>query len=1252
MPRDGIVRTCMDAPPPVVQVDGDAGRLIVIGASAGGIEALLAVLAALPADLSAPIVVAQHIDPLRESHLGEVLAARTPLAVHTVDDRAPLQPGVVYLPPAGRDLEVTAREVVLRLPAGGSPKPSIDRLLSSAAHVYGDNLISVVLTGSGSDGALGAQAVKAHGGAVIIQNPETAKFPDMPLAVPPSAVDIVADIDAIAPLVVDLLSGDVAVPAADEAGDDDLRAFLGRVRERTGLDFDAYKRPTIARRLQRRMAAAGAATLADYRRYVERHPEELQLLVATFLIKVTDFFRDPEFFAYLRDQVLPGLIEDARQRGELRLWSAGCATGEEPYSLAMLVADLLADGADDLPVRLFATDVATEALDFARRGVYPEAALDGLPRDLRDRHFAPTAGVWEVRPPIRGMVVFGEHDLANRAPFPRIDLVLCRNVLIYFTPELQRRALQLFAFSLRQGGCLALGKAETVSPLPEYFSFEQPRLKIVRRVGDPAPIPPNRLLPTPMTAMARVDRRSAARRTDGSAAPAGRDAAAAAGGRLLDRLPVGVVTVDRGYHIRAINAAARRLLGIRSAALDEDLIHRASPELATTLRQQIDRALRGEAVAVVVRVAADLLDEDARDLRITAAPLDADDPRRGVDLAIVTVEDCTQLSDDLRARGAERDRLAAEAERAAARAAAAVAEVRELRGTNLELANQIAVLRAEHEDLQVANEEAQAAAEEIETLNEELQATNEELETLNEELQATVEELSATNDELQARTVELSDLAGAYETERQRLEEVLQQAPSGMIVMDGPTHVVRFANDAGLTWLGRSAPEVLRRPAAEVLGAEQRRWLEVIGRVYASGEPWTGYEVPLVADDPESAVRDVIVQPLRHRAGGVQGVLYQTADAGERVEARRQRELTLTTLAEERARLGAILAAMADAVLVVGPDGDPILANAAHERLFGGGRPFAPQDDRGRPLPPEQWPDQRAARGESFVVQYSLATGEDGRRWFEASGQPVHTDGGLRWGVVVVRDITERSLRRLQEQFIAVAGHELRTPLTVLYGSLQLAERAIDKGDRDRQRSSIGRALTQARRLEAHVAELMDVARMQQGTFRLERTPLDLAALAARVGDLARILADDRPIVVEAPEAPLVVDGDERRLEQVILNLVTNAMTHAPGAEPIVISARQEEDRAVLAVRDRGPGIPAAALPHVFDRFYQGSGDGSVGKGLGLGLFIAREIVVGHGGAIEATSVDGAGATFTVTLPLAPAAEAPAADDAAAGALP
>src|SRR5215213_3489617 len=882
-------------------------RLVVVGSSAGGVDALLTFVATLPSDFPAPIVVAQHLDPRRQSHLGEILSNRSVLPVRTVSGDMALEPGIVYVVAANRDVEITDHALKVTAQPGviPSPRPSVDRLLATAARSFGDELVAVILSGTGSDGATGAQAVKAHGGTVIVQNPDTATYPGMPLAVPSSAVDIVADLEAIGPLLGDLVSGTYSIPAASEDGD--LRAFLDRVRERTGLDFSAYKRATIVRRLQRRMAAAGAGTLPDYRRYMERHPEELQRLVASFLIKVTEFFRDPELFDYLRDRVLPGLVNEARQRGELRIWSAGCATGEEAYTLAMLVSDLLTEDADELPVRIFATDIASDAVEFARRGIYTQAALEGLPPELIERHFTAVDGAFEVRKQVRSLVVFGEHDLANRAPFPRIDLVLCRNVLIYFTPELQRRALQLFAYSLRQGGYLALGKSETVSPLPDFFSLEQPRLKIFRRAGAPAPIPAGRVLS--IGPLPRPGRRLSALPADPArsaapvAQPAFREASASHQmARLLDQLSTGTLTVDRDYHIRTINMSGRHLLGIHTPAIGEDLIHRMDPSLAGPLREVIDEALRGEPSTAIYHVPDRVMDDDGRDLLIEVRSLpEENQPAREAVLEIVEI---TSLARQLRDEVASRERLEVLTDRQIGRTDRAAAQLRELQVANEVLAIETGRLRSANEELLVANEEAQAAAEEIETLNEELQATNEELETLNEELQATVEELTTTNDELQARTIESQNLAAAREADRQRLEEILQGAPIGMSVMDGSAHIYRLSNLAALEQLGRTEDEVLGHAAADVQPElVSQGFISVLDRVFASAQPFAGRDVLIRHDRSRNGMLedyyyDVVYQPLVSPAGEVEAILAQTIDVTDRLRARHQFEATLTAMSD------------------------------------------------------------------------------------------------------------------------------------------------------------------------------------------------------------------------------------------------------------------------------------------------------------------------------------------------------------------
>lgn len=515
------------------------------------------VVSGLPEAFPAPVVIAQHLDPSRESHLGEILARKSVLPVRTVTEHEPLESGVVFVVPANRHVSITDSVVDLRVEGCRQPKPSVDLLLSSAAEAVGERLIAVILTGTGNDGAAGAAAVKKAGGTVIIQNPQTAEYPGMPLSLAPSTVDIVAELDRMGRILQDLMAC-ISVPVESQEKKM-LESLLERVKDRNGVDFSGYRMPTILRRRQRRIVATDSGDIDGYSRYAEGQPEEYQQLVNSFLINVTEFFRDAELFEHLRVEVLPQLIEESRQRdNELRLWSAGCATGEEAYSLAMIVAEALGDELRVFDVRIFATDVDEDAVNFSRNGVYSSQALESLPSDLLERYFDGSDGEYQVNKLIRNMLVFGKHDLGQRAPFPRIDMVLSRNVLIYFTPELQRRALDLFAHSLRDGGRLVLGKAETVSPSSEYFEPDESEQKVFRRRGErfilsrslmerPAPVPARQ--PPP------------ARARPGAAVSRGEDYTRGSDSSLLC-LPMGVVVVDSRYDIRVINGAAQSMLSI------------------------------------------------------------------------------------------------------------------------------------------------------------------------------------------------------------------------------------------------------------------------------------------------------------------------------------------------------------------------------------------------------------------------------------------------------------------------------------------------------------------------------------------------------------------------------------------------------------------------------------------------------------------------------------------------------------------
>lgn len=1076
--------------------------LVVVGASAGGVEALSRFVASLPADLSVPVVIAQHLDPDRPSHLADILSRHTALPVRSVDVLEPLEPGVVYVVPANRHVIISDHHVDVHADATRRPTPSVDLLLASAAAVFGERLIAVILTGSGSDGAAGAHAVKEAGGTVIIQDPATAAFPAMPRSLAPSLVDFSAPVERIGPLLADLVNR--AEPELATT-DPDTGRLLARLRARHGIDFGAYKTPTIARRLRRRLAAAATATVAEYLRYLDEHPEEEQRLIADFLIKVTRFFRDEDLFARLREAVIPELAAAARGTGrELRIWSAGCATGEEAYSLALLAAEAMADGADNLAVRIFATDLDDAALDFARRGVYPASALSDVPPALVARHFTEHDGSFAISQDVRNLIVFGHHDLAQRPPFPRMDLIVCRNVLIYFTPELQRRALDIFAYSLREDGYLVLGKSETIGRAADAFVAVDRRLRLYRRHGPRATLPPalRGVQADPMGVGGAPSGRSssvlevALRQAEDATSDARRLGERAE--ELVRRLPVGLALVTRTYDLQTINGAARQLLGIHGSALGQDLIHLVSPTISAPLRAAIDAVLRGEPAHELPPVAAESATGETRFLRLSCHPEQVD-PSGEAATVLVLVDDVTSLV------AAERASTAAAAEQAAAAAAARetldrlARANRELLDANRELADTVDRLREQGHELRSAIAAAQVSSEEIETLNEELQSSNEELETLHEEAQATVEELNVSNDELQARARELEELA--------------------------------------------------------------------------------------------------------------------------------------TTHAMEQERLSALLAGMGDAVLVVDRQGRAVRTNAAYDDLLRSlGGQFVPADEHGVPLPEHLSPMTRAARGAAFRLEFTVGAKAGSRRWFEAAGRPLSEEEA---GVLVIRDITDRAVRLLQEEFLTWAGHELRTPLTTLQGYLQLAERRLEPGADERLRRYLGLAIDEARRQGVLIAELIDATRLHSGKLEIGQEPIDLVPLTAHTVELAQVLAEGQTIVLEADDDPMTVLGDAARLQQVLLNLLTNAITYAPGAERIEVRLARDAGAVELSVTDTGPGIPVEALETIFERFAQVNPIERPGRaGLGLGLYIAREIVEAHGGTLAVRSAPGEGATFTVRLPL------------------
>lgn len=811
--------------------------LVVVGSSAGGVGALSTLVSTLTTDFPAPIVLAQHLDPQRPSQLGAILDRRSTLPIVVVNEHEPtlLEGGKVYVVPANKHVKISNGHVLLESDHEERPTPSVDKLLSSAAEAYGEQLIAVILTGTGSDGAAGAVEVKNAGGVVIIQNPETAPYPSMPLSLPPTVVDYVLEIEQIGPLIFDLLRG-VDLPS-EQRDEDPLREILLHVGSHTKIDFRNYKASTILRRVSRRMAVTHVGNLRDYFDYLRAYPDEIEELVKVFLIKVTGFFRDPEAFEFLRDNVLPELIDRARENGRiLRLWSAGCATGEEAYSIAMLLADQLGPDFPEWSVKIFATDLAADAINFARRGLYPENVLNELPEDYQERFFERLDHGYRISKVLRETVIFGQQDISRGVPFPRIDLVVCRNLLIYLKPELQQKVLDLFAYSLHQShGYMFLGKAETARPTKASFELVNKKWRIYRCLGGPLAFPTH---PATQTAPQPTGRKETRGRGLGETPTLLESTAAETGIAQLRRinetilryLNVGIVTIDRNYRIITINAAARRLLGIRDLAYDQDFLHTVRGMPYHDVRNAIDLAFREHTASTLEDLE---LDQSAVgtgryiNLTIVTMQLEPGAPEMAMITAFDTTEN-VQMKKRLEAVQREQAELVSELSAANKRFA----------DMNKELQDANEELQAANEELMLTQEELQATNEEFEATNEELQATNEELETNNEELQATNEELQTTNDELTARTIELHHLTRENTEEQYQLSELLERFPYYVIVVNARDFTILAVNPGYALLLGKR--DVIGQPLTEFFSGEDLDALmETLREVTIHGRPVT-----------------------------------------------------------------------------------------------------------------------------------------------------------------------------------------------------------------------------------------------------------------------------------------------------------------------------------------------------------------------------------------------------------------------------
>jgi two-component system, chemotaxis family, CheB/CheR fusion protein len=1213
--------------------------IVGVGASAGGLEAFTQLLSALPPNSGMAFVLIQHLDPQHDSLLTQALSRATQMTVLQIRDGMKVERNHVYVIPPNGDVGIL-HGVLTLLPRSTDPRKlhlPVDFFFRALAADLGRQAIGVVLSGTASDGTAGLKAIKAEDGITLVQEPSSAKFAGMPQ----SALDAGVADAALAPaqLAEELarlgrhpyLAGHVQTPAVRK-NDDVLKKIFLVVRNAVGVDYSEYKPATLERRLARRMALRRVATHEAYLELLLAEPEEARLLYEDVLIHVTSFFRDPEVFEQIKLDVFPGIVAGKADGAPIRLWVAGCATGEEVYSLAIALLEFLDDAARSRTIQIFGTDISEKAIEVARSGVYPDSALRDLGDDRRRRFFTKLDRGYRISKSVRELCVFVRHDLARDPPFSKLDLVSCRNVLIYFGSALQKRIIATFHYCLNQPGFLLLGRTESISGFSQFFTKTDRNRKTFTRSAQRSALSFRARPEQPAT----VDKqRPGLRRAELPRAAV--DLTKYVDRILLSKYAPAGVLVNAKAEILQFRGRTGDYLEPAAGAPQTNLFKMAREGLLAPLRLALAEAQKTKSV---IRRQDVLVGGGGptRSCNLTIAPLAAT-PEVEEPLFLVLFEP----SGDKPARAVKTKAKAVREGKKERPAGRALSELQH------ELASTKEYLESVVEEHARTNDDLASANEEFVSTNEELQSMNEELETAKEELQSTNEELTTVNDELHSRNQEVSRSNGD-------LVNLINTVDIPLVMLDAERRIKRFTPRARGVFnlqpndVGRPIDEIkpnlgvadLEEQVAEVIRSGERRESEVRDR---QGHWYRLQILPSLDHDSQAdgAILSLIdIDALKHHLSDAEWA---------------------------RDYANGIVEAVAVPLVVLDERLCILSANDAFYTTFAT-TPEAIHKRRLFELDDGDWaiPELRRSLEEMLATQTRLDDLEltrefprIGRRTLRISAGAVHARTNLPMILLTLEDISARKqiederagllgrthkamelaerANLAKDEFLAMLSHELRTPLATLLMQAGLLRRgAFDTAKVQR----IGDVIERNTRLQVRlIDDLLDVSRIVAGKLTITRQAVDLGVIvrSALENVAALALAKVVPITVAVEPTgadPVIVSADPGRMVQAVTNLLTNAIKFSEHRGPVAVALTVADGQATVRVSDHGRGIDLAFLPHIFDRFKQQ--DSSTTRnfgGLGLGLAIVRHIVERHDGTVRAESAgSGHGATFWLTLPL------------------
>ncbi len=1203
--------------------------IVAIGASAGGLDAFTQLLRALPGDTGLAFVLIQHLDPTHPSMLVDILSRATVMPIDEAGNHMRVEANHVYVIPPG--VTMSMAEGMLQLSPRTEPRGHhrpIDDFLRSLAEAQGHRSIGVILSGTATDGTLGLEAIKAEGGITFAQD-DTAQHKSMPhSAVAAGCVDFVLPPSQIAQEIARISRHPFVAPDGEERPPDEpaQERILELLRVASGVDFANYKRNTLYRRIIRRAVLHKLEGLTDYARFLQGNPGEADALYRDVLISVTSFFRNPDAFEVLKTRVFPRLTKDHSRHDPVRIWSIGCSTGEEAYSLAIAFAEFTEAARLQIPLQAFATDLNAAGVEKARVGLYPRTIAQDVSAERLRRFFAETDGSYRISKSIRDTVVFARHNVLTDPPFSRMDLISCRNLLIYLEPSLQQKMVGMAQYALKPHGVLWLGSSENLGSYRDVFDVEDVKHKIYsKRPG------PSRVTLSTLPAQAATAR-------GGSDGPPWRElgAAGADAQREADR-----ILLTRYVPASVLVSADLEILQFRG---DTGLFLAPSPgkaslNLLKMLREGLLVGVRG-ALAKAIREEAPVREEGLR--------VRSNGGYRHVDVHVIPIRKngvvtgpyFLVLFEDVAAmKGRHGPEVS---ERGKARGADATPRIeretveRETSRLMQELAATREYLQSVIEQQEVANEELQSSNEEVQSANEELQSVNEELETSKEEIESSNEELATVNEELQNRNLQLSHSNNDFVN--------LLASAHLAIVMLGPDLRIRKFTPLAEKMFNLIAADV-GRPITDIrLGVGVPNLTELMIEVI---ETVTVKE--LEVRDKEGRWHILRLRPYRTLENKIDGVVVVLidVDALKRDQEIQRRQSELLEQTEEPIFMwelggGGITYWNRGAEDVYGFTKAQAMGRAGHELLATSPPPHVYMGALQRE---GHWTGELThvrRDGERVVVESRMVM----ERVEDRTPLVFQTDH-----VITERKRMEETLRqraeellvadRNKDEFLAMLAHELRNPLAPLGNALEIMNQpAAAPAVFDRAREIMGHQIQNLSRL---VEDLLDVSRVTQGRIELRKEPMDLLTLIERIVETNRhhLEARGQALTLSLPTEAVYLEADVFRLEQILGNLLNNASKFTPRGGQIWLTVggpSVSPGHVVIRIKDSGIGITPEQLSRVFNLFMQvDTSPNRAAGGLGIGLTLVRHLVELHGGSVEAHSEGlGHGSEFVLHLPAVP----------------